>query len=243
MLSAATLGVARRAWKGALVAVMAIGVAGIAGCRDEADLERGRALFQQNCGVCHALAEAGTSAAVAPNLDATFADPRASGMTDATIEGVVRNQIANPRHIREDSPTYDQVFMPADVVTGEDASDVSAYVGSVAGVPDIEPPELPPEQLFIERCGACHILEAAGTPGTVGPNLDEVLTGQDADRIRESIVDPMAQITPGFPPGVMPDDFDQTLTDEEITGLVQYLLRSIGQGGQGGQGQGQGGQG
>jgi mono/diheme cytochrome c family protein len=233
VLSGATLGIARRAWKGALVVVASVGLAGFAGCRDEPDLERGRALFNQNCGVCHTLAESGASAALAPNLDATFADSRASGMTDSTIEGVVRNQIANPRHIREDNPLYDDVFMPADIVTGQDAEDVAAYVGSVAGVPGIAPPELPPEQLFTERCGACHTLQAAGTVSEVGPDLDEILPGQDADRVRESIVNPMANITPGFEPGVMPDDFDETLTPEEITGLVQFLLRSVGEDGQG----------
>jgi cytochrome c oxidase subunit II len=67
----------------------------------------------------------------------------------------------------------------------------------------------------------------------VGPNLDEVLPGQDADEIREGIVDPMAQITPGFEPGIMPDDFEETLTPEEITGLVQFLLRTAGNGNQG----------
>jgi mono/diheme cytochrome c family protein len=233
----ATLGPVRRTWKAILVAAAALVLGGLSGCRlgaAEADLERGRALFQQNCGVCHTLAEAGTSATVAPDLDATFANPRAVGMTESTVEGVVRDQIANPRSIREGDPFQDQVFMPADIVTGQDATDVAAYVGSVAGVPDIEPPELPPEELFTERCGGCHTLQAAGTQSEVGPNLDEVLPGQDADQVREGIVDPMARITPGFQPGVMPDDFEETLTAEEITGLVQFLLRATGNGNQGG---------
>ena len=29
-------------------------------------------------------------------------------------------------------------------------------------------------ELFIQNCGPCHQLDAAGTTGTVGPNLDEV---------------------------------------------------------------------
>jgi plastocyanin len=28
------------------------------------------------------------------------------------------------------------------------------------------------KQMFVEKCGACHVLERAGTKGTVGPNLD-----------------------------------------------------------------------
>jgi mono/diheme cytochrome c family protein len=34
--------------------------------------------------------------------------------------------------------------------------------------------------LFQGKCGACHVLEDAGTNGTVGPNLDEAAAG---DRI------------------------------------------------------------
>lgn len=29
-------------------------------------------------------------------------------------------------------------------------------------------------ELFVETCGACHTFEAAGTQGSIGPNLDEV---------------------------------------------------------------------
>jgi mono/diheme cytochrome c family protein len=231
----AALAVARRTWKGALVAALAFAAAGVAGCGQGADTERGQALFLESCGVCHTLAEAGTTSDRAPDLDASFADARASGMTDSTIESVVREQIANPRSIREGDPIQDQVTMPADIVTGQDADDVAAYVGSVAGVPGIEPPEADPPELFARSCGICHTLEAAGTQSTTGPDLDEVLPGQDAEQIRESIVNPDAQIAPGFAPGVMPNDFEQVLTEEEITGLVQFLLRNVGQGGQGGQ--------
>ena len=31
------------------------------------------------------------------------------------------------------------------------------------------------KQLFTDKCGSCHALEAAGTGGTFGPNLDELM--------------------------------------------------------------------
>jgi mono/diheme cytochrome c family protein len=215
-----------------LLAVAAIGALAIAGCdvSEDSDLERGRALFQQKCGTCHTLAQAGTSATVGPNLDSSFTAARRDGMDNDTIEGVVQGQIANPRAIEEGTPNYEQVFMPAEIVTGQDAEDVAAYVGSVAGVPGAAPPELPPDQLFTERCGSCHALAAAGTSGTTGPNLDETLAGKDAAYLEKQIVDPDSEITQGFSPGIMPQDFETSLGPEDLDGLVEYILQSVGSG-------------
>jgi mono/diheme cytochrome c family protein len=220
-----------------IVALAVAGSAAMAGCdlTEDADLERGRALFQQKCGTCHALAEAGTTAQVGPDLDASFAQARADGMDNDTIEGVVQTQIENPRYIEEGAQNYDKVYMPANIVEGQDAEDVSAYIASVAGVPGAKPPQLAPPELFAERCGACHTLAEAGTAGTTGPNLDEVLTGKDAAYIREQIIAPDSEITPGYSAGVMPQDFEQTLSPEELKGLVDYLVKSVNGGGGGGQ--------
>ena len=44
-----------------------------------------------------------------------------------------------------------------------------------------------------------------------------------AEFVRQSIVDPDAVITPDYQPGVMPKDFAQTLTPEELDALVAYV--------------------
>ena len=54
--------------------------------------------------------------------------------------------------------------------------------------------------LFTQQCGSCHRLADAGTQGEVGPDLDKVLAGKDADFIHESIVNPNAEIASGFQP-------------------------------------------
>ena len=41
-------------------------------------------------------------------------------------------------------------------------------------------------------------MKAAGTSGTVGPNLDKELTADPASATRESIVDPNKEIIPGY---------------------------------------------
>jgi mono/diheme cytochrome c family protein len=73
-------------------------------------------------------------------------------------------------------------------------------------------------------CGACHTFAPAGTSGSVGPDLDEALQGKDAEFIRQSIVDPNAEITQGFSAGVMPQNFGQELSPQQLDDLVAFLM-------------------
>jgi cytochrome c oxidase subunit 2 len=75
-------------------------------------------------------------------------------------------------------------------------------------------------------CGACHAFTPAKTDAEVGPSLDEVDPGDQPleDFIRESIVDPNAEVTSGYQPDVMPATFEKSLTDEQLDALVQYLV-------------------
>lgn len=202
------------------------------GCgTSSADEERGRTLFIQKCGVCHEMAQAGTTAQIGPNLDHAFAAARSAGETDSTVEGITAAQIEYPRP----STTNPAASMPADVVTGQDLEDVAAYVGMYAGVPGAAPPKVaggPGAQVFASNgCGGCHTLAAAESGGVTGPNLDEVLPGQSAAMVEKSIADPNAQIAKGFPPNVMPSNYSDTLTPKEVEDLVQYLLQSTQSGG------------
>jgi hypothetical protein len=79
-------------------------------------------------------------------------------------------------------------------------------------------------------CRVCHSLD----PGVVivGPSFDGVATaattrvpGLTADEyLRESIVDPDAFVVHGFDPGVMLQNFNETLTAEQVDNLVAFLL-------------------
>lgn len=213
-------------------AAFAVVVASGCDAQEDADRENGRNLFIEKCGTCHTLAEAATTAKIGPNLDAAFANARASGMDEDTIEGVTQSQIANPREV---DPELTDQYMPANLVKGQDAEDVAAYVASVAGVPGIQPPEAPGGpggQVFANNgCGACHTLAAAESAGTVGPDLDEVLPGQDAAMIEESIVDPEAKPTQGFPAGVMPQDYEAQIPPDDLKLLVDFLVENAGKGG------------
>jgi cytochrome c oxidase subunit 2 len=72
-------------------------------------------------------------------------------------------------------------------------------------------------------CGACHTLSEAGTSGTTGPDLDQVLKGKDAAFIKQSIVQPDAEIAKGFGKGIMPPNYGSTLSGAEVDALVKFL--------------------
>ena len=72
-------------------------------------------------------------------------------------------------------------------------------------------------------CGACHVLSDAGTSGGSGPDLDERLPGASPEQIREAIVEPDAKVAAGFNAGIMPKNYGETLSDEELDALVEYL--------------------
>jgi len=218
----------------ALLALAALAGLALAasGCgTSTADEARGRVLFVQKCGVCHSMAQAGTTAQIGPDLDDAFAAARSVGEGGETVEGIVEAQVEFPRP-STDNPA---ASMPADIVTGQDLEDVAAYVGMYAGVPGAAPPEVsggPGAQVFANNgCGGCHTLAAAQSGGTTGPNLDEVLPGQTAAMIEQDIAEPNASIAKGFPPNVMPADYAQSLTPKELEDLVQYLLESTKSGG------------
>jgi mono/diheme cytochrome c family protein len=115
-----------------LVALSLIGaLLAVAGCGGEeasglegANPTVGKGLFVEKCGSCHTLQDAATASQVGPNLDDAFSRSRQEGFDQSTLFRVTLDQIdlAAPP-------------MPPDLVEGQDAVDVAAYVASVAGKP------------------------------------------------------------------------------------------------------------
>jgi cytochrome c oxidase subunit II len=84
-----------------------------------------------------------------------------------------------------------------------------------------------------QGCGGCHTFKAAGTSGTVGPDLDKLVQyaktanqGSLQDFTQESIANPSAYIEKGYP-NAMPN-FGQTLSAKQIADLVAYLTQKQG---------------
>jgi len=232
---------ARRVVVGFALALVAAAV--VAGCGDTVGFDagggdrlRGKELFTAKCGTCHQLADAGTIGAIGPNLDYAFyqyrvdasgADPEGADFqalladpdVTSTVLNTVRGQIAYP----VTDPPSGAPGMPSDIVTGQDAADVAAYVASVAGLGgDGGPPTTgggggdaggdPGKQVFASAgCGSCHTLADAGTSGTVGPNLDE------SKPSAELVVDRVTNGRGGMPP------FKGQLSVDEIEAVAKYV--------------------
>jgi cbb3-type cytochrome c oxidase subunit III len=187
-----------------------------------ADKQNGRKLFQTQCGGCHVLSAAGTSGQVGPNLDDSFAQARSEGFKESAIRAIVHDQIKFPGQYptAKDNPNYLQANMPANLVTGQNADDVAAYVAANAGLrPFAETQGVTGtngKQIFVSQCGSCHTLRDAGTTGTRGPNLDQLKPPFPV--VKHQVINGGA---------VMPA-FKGRLTDAQIAAVARYVATHAG---------------
>jgi cbb3-type cytochrome c oxidase subunit III len=219
----------------ALLVLSVVGALGLAACGDtvgyteasSGDKIHGKELFKQGCGSCHTLADAGTTGAIGPNLDYAFLQSRKDGLGEDTILQVVRDQMA----YAVTKPSTGAPGMPRDIFTGQDADDVATYVASVAGLdasgqiinPANPPKPTPPggaadgKTIFATAgCTGCHTLKAAGSTGTVGPNLDE------AKPPKELVIDRVTNGKGGMP------SFKGQLSDAQIQAVATYVSENAG---------------
>jgi mono/diheme cytochrome c family protein len=210
------------------VALLAAGCGngGVAKGAQRPDTNNGQQLFSGSgtCGSCHTLQAAGTTGTIGPNLDNAFAAVRKEGYPDSSIENVVLDQIrlgSGPIATYTTNKKFtSQTTMPANLVKGQDAIDVAAYVASVAGVGGFAaaPGNVGTNgaAIFKAKCSSCHTLAAAGATGTVGPNLDQ---------LKPAMAVVVHQVTNGG--SIMPA-FKGTLSAAQIQAVAKYVSSSAG---------------
>jgi mono/diheme cytochrome c family protein len=99
-------------------------------------------------------------------------------------------------------------------------------VGTIETTPAEKGDAAAGKQVFVSQgCGSCHTFKAAGTNGTVGPNLDEALKGKTPDFVHESIVNPNAEIAKGYAPNIMPQTYGSDLSAKQLADLVAFLTQ------------------
>jgi mono/diheme cytochrome c family protein len=97
-----------------------------------ASLETGKTLFETNCGTCHTLYAAGTDGNFGPNLDLLLAPSGApSGDTAQQTIKATKGRVLNAIENGVDSTTPGR--MPAGILAGQQAQEVSEFVATVAG--------------------------------------------------------------------------------------------------------------
>jgi cbb3-type cytochrome c oxidase subunit III len=171
------------------------------------DQQAGQKLFQAKCGGCHVLAAAGSQGTVGPNLDDAFRPDKQQGFKESTIRDVVLVQIRQPSQP-----------MPANLVKGEDAQNVAAFVAAAAGTGSAAPAKVGNDgkSIFAADCSSCHTLKAAGASGTIGPNLDQLKPAQ-------SVVQHQVEVGGGVMPA-----FKGKLSDEQIAAVATYVADNAG---------------
>ena len=109
------------------------------------------------------------------------------------------------------------VVADAIVIGSSPGRDQGAADGGQSAQPVATQPAPPPpaaaggDQLFAENCGSCHTLAAAGTSGTIGPNLDDLAPDQ-------ALV--LATVQNGAGGGLMPANLLTGAQAEQVAAFV-----------------------
>ncbi|MCL4297903.1 MAG: c-type cytochrome [Anaerolineae bacterium] len=200
-------------------------------------IEAGAALYTQYCTECHGLKGEG---GIGPTLNSKyFFEQRLADIGyQGTMKSFLTLTIRGGRPVMSD-PNYGRNMPTWSVDYGgplrnDQIDTIVSYVmnwqeaAPDLGDPNAEPTPVPgdtPEErgknLFTGMgCVGCHAIDGQG--GTVGPELTNVIS-KGEDYVHQSIVQPNAVIAEGFQPNLMPQNFSQRMSEENISDIIAYL--------------------
>jgi cytochrome c6 len=211
---------------GVVLGASALALTGCAGETTEstgADVTAGKGLFTEKCGQCHVMQAANSAGTIGPNLDDAFGYARSQEFEESTFFEVVLGQmeIQIPP-----MPDFDEEGTK-DFIPEEGRIAIAAFVSQCAW---LEGEQLPAacgagggqtestdgETIFNQSCASCHAFQAAGSTGTIGPNLDE------SQIALEAAIEQIRQGGGGMPA------FADTLTNEQIQAVAEYVVENRG---------------
>jgi mono/diheme cytochrome c family protein len=201
------------------------------------------------CEICHRIGQKGTRAPDLAGVGARAAKTK-PGMTAKAY--LLESLISPQAYVVEGyPPIMPAVDKPPIALNRSEVWALIAFLESQGGTVDVALNDVPPtvgaaaaggsaapaevkipgdpkagEAVFAGKgtCIACHKAGKIGA-SPVGPDLSQIAKIQTPDYIMKKILDPKGSGTvAGFPPGVMPQTFGQTLTSKEYVDLVSFLL-------------------
>lgn len=77
------------------------------------------------------------------------------------------------------------------------------------------------EEFAQEGCGRCHAIAATGAKGALGPRLDT--QAGPVGEIAGNIIAPRKDIRPGYEDELMPTDYGEEMTPEQVQDVAKFL--------------------
>jgi len=151
--------------------------------QDPKAAEDGRVAFRGSCSLCHGIKGEGGRG---PDLTASA---NANGTSDADLYNVIANGVAGTEMAgfasRFESDDIWRLVSYVRSIAGSSSSRITGNAGNG-------------DQLFWSKgqCGQCHMVNGRGK--RMGPELSQVGRQRSAAYLRESVVNPGADVTPGF---------------------------------------------
>ncbi|UCC86137.1 MAG: c-type cytochrome [Anaerolineales bacterium] len=111
-------------------------------------------------------------------------------------------------------------------------AEISELPAPTPGAEEAADPVARGQQVYVRGgCAGCHAIQGISA-GVVGPNLTQIgqvaATRQDGvsaeDYIRESVVNPGAYVVEGYQPNIMPQNYGEQFSNQELDDLVAFLL-------------------
>ena len=202
-------------------------------------IENGAALFTEYCSECHGIYGQGIEG-VAPTLNsANFFDGRLKEIGyQGSLPAYIKLTVSGGRPVKS-NPAYPRNMPTWSVDYGgplrnDQIDDVVAYImnwesaavdtggGPQEIIPEGNTPEERGKNLFEVQlgCVGCHRINGQG--GQTGPELTHVIDKGES-YIRQSVLTPNAVIVEGFSPNIMPQNFGDRLSEDNLNDLIAYL--------------------